>query len=221
MKYKYLSYALSDDMPVFGGRADMEIRAVRAISKGDSSNMYRFSMENHWGTHVDAPRHFFDNGKSIEDYPPSTWFFEAPQVINLSLKPSEVVKMGRWVKKINLLSDILIFKSGWSCCRNQKKYVYQNPGVAPEVGNYLRKNHRSLRAIGIDWISISPYTDRALGREAHRAFLSPEGKGRPLLIVEDMRLPLKLTGLKSVLVSPLIVSGTDSAVCTVLGAFHD
>ncbi|MDD5560608.1 MAG: cyclase family protein [Candidatus Omnitrophica bacterium] len=221
MKYRYLSYPVSQGMPVYGGKADLGIKAKRAISSGDNANVYKFSMESHWGTHIDAPRHFFDNGKCIEDYPCSEWVFTAPQVINTPLGPAEILRIGKWMKAINPLCDILIFRSGWSALRRHKKYVEQNPGIHPEVAVYLKKNCRNLRAIGIDWLSISSIKNRELGREAHRAFLDSKGQDRALLLVEDMRINLKLPVLRRVIISPIVVSGIDSAPCMVIGEFND
>ena len=221
MKYRYLSYSFSQGMPVYAGKANLAIKAKRSISGGDSTNVYRFTMESHWGTHIDAPRHFFNNGKCIDDYPCETWFFKAPQVIDIVLKPAEILNIGKWIKNINPLCDILIFRSGWSALRKHRKYVFKNPGIHPELAIYLRKNYHNLRAIGIDWLSISSIKNRELGREAHRAFLGSKGGGKPVLIVEDMRIASKLSGLRKIIISPIVVSGIDSAPCTVIGEFDD
>lgn len=221
MKYRYLSYPVSQGMPVYGGKAHLSIKVKRAISGGDTANVYKFSMESHWGTHIDAPRHFFNNGKCIDGCPCGTWFFTTPGVINIVLKPSEILRMGKWIKEINPLCDILLFKSGWSRFRNHRKYVYQNPGIHPEVAVYLRKKCHNLRAIGIDWLSIASIKNRELGREAHRTFLGSAGAGKPLFIVEDMRILPKLSGLRRLIISPIVISGIDSAPCTILGEFDD
>jgi len=221
MKYKYLSYSVSQGMPVYGGKANLDIKAKHSLVKGDTANVYKFSMESHWGTHIDAPRHFFNNGKCIEDYPCATWFFTKPQVINIVLKPAEILKIGKWIKNINPRSDILIFSSGWSGLRKHRKYIYQNPGIHPEVAVYLRKNYRNLRGIGIDWLSVSSFKNKELGRDAHRRFLGLSGAGKPLFIVEDMRILPKMSGLRRIIISPLVVLGIDSAPCTVIGEFND
>lgn len=219
MKYRFLSHPISHGMPVYGGKADLNIKAKRAISRGDAVNIYKFSMESHWGTHIDAPRHFFNNGKRIEDYLCGTWFFTVPEVVNIVLKPSEILNIGKWTKNINPLCDILIFKSGWSAFRKQGKYVYQNPGIHPDVAIYLRENYRNLKAIGIDWLSVSSIKNRELGRDAHRAFLGPKGAGKPLFIVEDMRITSGMFGLRRVMIFPMVISGIDSAPCTIAGEF--
>ena len=72
---------------------------------------------------------------------------------------------------------------------------------------------------GIDWISISPYQDRELGREAHRVFLDQKGRNNPVLLIEDMDLSCDLTKLRELWVLPLRVEKIDSAPCTVIGGF--
>ena len=197
------------------------IEPVKSIQGGDSANVFRMTLENHWGTHVDAPYHFFDDGRKIIDYPPEFWVFKSPQVIQVDLKPSEVLICGDWLNTITPGADILLFQSGWGNRRGEKIYSVENPGIHPDVGLYLRKNLPSIRAIGIDWISISPYQNRELGREAHRAFLDQKGKNNPVLLIEDKDLSGDLKGLTEVWASPLRVERVDSAPCTVIGGFSD
>lgn len=221
MRYEYLSHPIKEGMPVYGGKAELNLKIRRSVSRGEAANTYKFSMENHWGTHIDAPRHFFNKGACIEDYPCGAFFFTIPEVVDIVLKPSEILCVGKWLKKINPLCDILLFKSGWSRFRNHRKYVFQNPGIHPQVAVYLRKNFHYLRAIGIDWLSVSSFEDRELGRQAHRAFLNSKDEGKPLLLVEDMRMTPRISGLRKVILSPLMISGIDSAPCTIAGVFDD
>jgi arylformamidase len=219
MIYKYLSHFVSEGMPVYGGRARLGIKARRSITKGDTSNVYRLTLENHWGTHIDAPHHFFNSGDRIDEYGAQSWFFTKPEVVRVSLRLREVLCSGKWMKQISRSCDILLLRSGWSRFRKEEKYIYENPGIHPEVAIYLRQHFPRLRAIGIDWLSISSGSHKPLGRQAHRAFLDPSGAGNPLFIIEDMLLPSNLSGLRKIIAAPFIVAGIDSAPCTVLGEF--
>jgi len=96
----------------------------------------------------------------------------------------------------------------------------KGPGIDPSLGILLRKEYPSIRAIGFDWISLSSYTNRELGREAHRIFLDPRKEGNPILVIEDMFLPWNMENLKQVLVAPLRVDGIDSSPCTIIGIFE-
>lgn len=221
MTYKYLSYPLDSKIPVYGKTAAFEIKSIKAIGNGDTANVYALGMENHWGTHVDAPNHFFADGKKVSDYPAGFWLFKSPQVINLELSSGEILISGSWSEQIRLDTDLLLLKSGWGMRRSEEAYSMENPGIHPDVGRELRRKYPAIRALGIDWVSVSSYKNRELGREAHRALLGDYGVGEPPVIIEDMDLSCDMTGLKEVWVLPLRVCGFDSAPCTVVGVFGD
>jgi len=221
MKHVYLSYSMTSKNPVYGGVADIKPFQVKSISGGSSSNVYSVTMQNHWGTHVDAPNHFFENGLTVNDYPADFWFFKFPIVIRIDLKPGELLRCADWIESMKHGTDIVLFKSGWGKLRKTEKYGMDNPGMHPEVGFFLREKYPSVRAVGIDWVSISSFENRDAGREAHRAFLDPEGSNNPVLIIEDMDLSHDFKGLREVWVAPLRVEGIDSAPCTVMGLIDD
>lgn len=52
---------------VFPGDPSPQKNATLSISKGDVCNLTDFSMCAHNGTHVDAPFHFYDDGKKIDE----------------------------------------------------------------------------------------------------------------------------------------------------------
>ncbi|MBU1084344.1 MAG: cyclase family protein [Candidatus Omnitrophota bacterium] len=220
MRYKYLSYEIKESIPVYGKRAMVNMNPVRSIKDGDTANVYEFTMQNHWGTHVDAPRHFFDKGKGICDFPPDHWIFDNPQIVEVRLSPGEILTNNGWKDDIDPGTDILLFRSGWNNFRNEEKYFNNNPGIDPSVGTFIREKFTNIKAVGIDWISVSAYRKRDLGREAHRKFLNPEGINDPVLLVEDMDLsaPGILNGL---IVVPMRMDVFDSAPCTVIGRFDD
>ena len=222
MRFRYLSYSLESENPVYGGgSASLNLRKTKSIAFGDSANVCQFMIGGHIGTHVDSPNHFFEDGKKIADYPAEFWIFKTPGIIRVTLEPSEALKCGKWLDSIAPAADILLLQSGWSAMRGERKYGMENPGIDPEVAFYLRKRYPKLRAVGIDWISVSPYSDRTLGRKAHQAFLDPAGDNNPIAIIEDMDLSCDLKGLREVFVVPLRVRESDSTPCTIIGGFLD
>lgn len=221
MRYRYLSHLLKDVIPAYGGTSSLGVARTNSISSGGAANAYQFLMGSHWGTHIDAPNHFFENSRKIADYPAEFWIFRLPCVVKVSLAPSEVLSPGKWLESVDGSRDILLLQSGWTECRGKDIYTKENPGIHPDIGICLRKRFPKIRAIGIDWISASPYRDRPLGRQAHKAFLDPEGENEPILIIEDMDLSCKLENLSELLALPLRVDVIDSAPCTVIGGFRD
>ena len=50
---------------VFPGDPEPTVECIQSIEQGDSCNLTAFSMCAHNGTHVDAPSHFIEKGKTI------------------------------------------------------------------------------------------------------------------------------------------------------------
>ncbi len=66
-------YDISQEIPiceVYPGDPAPEIIPLKRIKEGGSSNLSAFSMCAHNGTHVDAPFHFYSDGKTIGEMPP-------------------------------------------------------------------------------------------------------------------------------------------------------
>jgi len=217
---KYLSYILEDKVPGYGNaNVDLEVNPRKSLKKGDSCNTYGFCMENHWGTHVDAPAHFFPQAKKVSDYSPENWIFKKPCVVELAPDKGHIISVDELRGKADGTCDILLIKTGFYRLRGEEVYSFDNPVVSPEVGLWLRAEMPSVRAIGFDFISIGSCGKRDLARETHRAFLDPEAEGNPVLIIEDMDLSEDLSGLAAVFVAPLMIKRLDSAPCTVFGLF--
>lgn len=217
----FLSYTLTKDSPGYAGQGQIAITKEKSIERGDSSASFSITMSNHFGTHVDCPAHFFEQGLKVAEVKADSWRFQSPQVINVKLKLGELMSVDSIKNKIKKNTDLLLLKSNWSKIREEKKYSVANPGIDSSVGHFLRSKYPKVRAIGFDWISLSSYLNRPEGREAHRAFLDPNGKGHPIMIVEDMDLRKVTSQLKEVFVFPLRIEGIDSAPCTVVGKFSD
>jgi arylformamidase len=221
-EFRYLSHSLGQVVPAYGcENAELTLRQMKSVRDGDSCNTFWLGLENHFGTHVDAPAHFYDDGMTIAEYPPEAWLCHHPCVVRLELKENALIGIDILAGHIRETTDIVLIQSGFQRFRGMRKYSYNNPGLKPEVGSWLRREYPLVRMVGFDFVSLAAFQHRDLGREAHRAFLDPQGGGTPILLIEDMDLSCGLDGLESVLVVPLRVAGLDSAPCTVIGVFND
>ena len=54
---------------VFPGDPHPEVKRINSIESGDTCNLTSFEMCAHNGTHVDAPFHFINEGKTVEKMP--------------------------------------------------------------------------------------------------------------------------------------------------------
>jgi len=117
--------------------------------------------------------------------------------------------------------DILLLKTGFWRWRYRNKGIYrlENPGVSPEVADYIRSKFENIRCVGIDSISVSSYANRGLGRKTHQIFLKDnEYRGDPVFLLEDLNLSSRyLDRLKTIFICPLMIENIDSAPCTVIG----
>ena len=219
----FLSYPLSESTPAYGGAKEtIKIKSTHCICDGASNNSGRWSFPNHSGTHIDAPRHFDDTGKTVSDYPASFWFFDKVSLVDLSLVS------GRWITwddvkdQIAEDAEIALIKTGFCDRRNDDVYWSANPGISEALGHSLRQHCPNLRMIGFDFISVSRWEDRMGGRLAHHALLDTVGEGSPILPIEDM--DLTAVGPNNVpdrlIVAPMVVQDADGGPATVIAEFH-
>jgi kynurenine formamidase len=213
-KYIYLSYFLDDQTPLYGGSKGIQIKPERSIIAGDTANTKNISFNNHSGTHIDFPNHFFQDGFTSEIYKPSFWIFCRPYLLIKEAIADQIITLSdEEIASIPSETDFLIVKTGFGKHRGEDTYWKNNPGFAPEVADNLRRNFQNLRAIGMDFISLTPYQNRDLGRIAHKAFL---GGTKPILLVEDMDVRNLNSQPKSIFCAPLLLKGVDGSPVNII-----
>lgn len=208
-----LSHVLSPRTPAYGGGAGFSVKPVRAMDRGDLSNAVNLSFSNHLGSHVDAPRHFVVDGKTVDGYAIEDWIFSKPYLVDIRAGEGEILDVSRFKAALEGCSDadLLLVRTGFEGVREQKEYWTSSPAFAPELAHYLKERLPSLAAIGMDCISISSYQYRDLGRLAHKSFL-----GAGLRIFEDLALTdvQAKDELKLIIALPLMFDNADGAPCT-------
>jgi len=212
----FLSHVLSKATPGFGGQSAFESETVNSICSGKSSNSSKWTLSNHIGTHVDAPYHFSDAGETVDGFDAGFWVFQAPCVLDIRVGDAELIEPKDWESLVSTNCDLLLLRTGFQKYRPDRKYWESNPGLSPEVGKWLREKRPSIRAIGFDFLSVTSFQHREIGRESHRALLDPARSGKPVLAIEDMDLSAIGKVLNRVWVAPLRVAHADGAPVTVL-----
>lgn len=218
----FLSHILNQKTPTYGNRNLFQLEKKSDISKGDVANDSFMQTTVHIGTHLDLPYHFYTEGKTIEDFDADFWFFSNPVYVEILPRKSiifeELIEVLEKTDKPEC--DLLIVKTGICHQREQDVFWENNYGFHPELYDYFIKKYPNLRVFGFDSISVSGFSERAIGREAHKKFLNPK---RPILLLEDMNLChlSSTSSFKKVIVSPLRIEGCDGVPCTVFGEFND
>ena len=159
-------------------------------------------MSSHTGTHIDAPYHFSQNGKRINEIPVETFVTDALLLrLNKHTKEhimkDDIVNLDRKTRIDK--GKAVILSTGWEEHSNRNDYLIGNPGLSKEAAEYLIAKKVSI--VGIDSANIDHPDADDFG--AHKVLLQ---KG--VLIVENLCnlkkikqtrfklivLPLKLEG---------------------------
>jgi kynurenine formamidase len=212
-----LSHTYSNTTPSYGNRDMFKVTANSSISSGGTANSSCWIFtNNHIGTHIDVPYHFDINGAKVTDIPPSEWLFNNVAMVDVPCNEAKLID----VADIEFFSldpniEMLLIRTIYEKYRDTDKYWKDNPGLSPDVADYLRKKFPKLRCIGFDFISITSWKHRLLGRESHKAFLMPENNAMPIMAIEDMSLK-KLNGkIDWIIVAPILVEDGNGAPVTV------
>lgn len=210
-----LSHELTPDGPFYGGYDSFQREFALQIKNGDGCNQQSWSMNNHVGTHVDCPRHFSLDGKQVWDYKPNEWLFDNVLLLELDIEKEEIISLDKFRKdfeEIPTSVNALLIKTNFEEFRGQKEYWNNNPGLSPELGEWIRKEKPNLKIIGFDFISITSYQNRSLGRIAHKAFLAPTENSEGLRVIEDMKLSELKSSPNKLIVSPMMIQADGSPV---------
>lgn len=209
----FLSHPLSINTPLYGGVGKISAEPLKSIQAGDSCNSFLLSFPNHSSTHVDCPKHFIANGKQILDFTAKDWIFINPGFLEFPSTKNQIIDFNPCDFTLGTAADqldFLIIKTRFETYRGQEEYWKNGPGISHKLANRLKTYFPNLRGIGIDFISVSSFSDRTEGRLAHFALLSQD-----ILIVEDMKLSSLFQAPTKLVVSPLLFENLDGAPVTV------
>ncbi len=219
-----LSHILSEDDPPFPDSPTMRIKPFARIENGDACNTSVIEIFNHFGTHMDAPKHFFNEGFSIAELPVDFFIFHKPLILDIPLAAEQLLTkemIAPFESEIRKC-DFLCIRSGFAVKRNSDTLVYSSrgPGLSASLCKYFMDEFRNIKCIGIDWISVTSYPHLEDGILAHR-YLMGSFHDRYITVIEELNLEkVYKRGIGKVIALPLFVKGSDSAPVTVI-AFED
>ena len=174
---------------------------VSSISDGASCNLSSLTLSAHSGTHIDAPAHFLEKGKTIDLYSPENFVLPA-HVINVedveSIKPDilDGLKMER--------GDALLFKTINSTSGLSRSGLFSEKFVYMSEEAALMCVDLGVGLVGIDYISIDRYKDDKA--PVHHKLLK-EG----ILILEGINLSDVPSGDYTLLCPPLKMKGAEAS----------
>jgi arylformamidase len=200
-----LSHPLRHGQPSFPGDPELRIEACATIASG-GCNLTRVSMGSHQGTHLDAPRHFFDDGPAVDELPLAAFYGPATLVdlaAGAALEPDTPITVEMLQQHADAFEPAakVIYRTGWDRQFGRAEFFEHYPWLTVEAARWIAR--RRIGLLGMD--TPTPGRDAAA---CHRALLQ---KGTEIVIVEGLanldRVPARFTFIGF----PLKLAGRDGS----------
>lgn len=195
-----ISVPLTSGMAHWPGEPAPNFELISSIQNGDAANVTFCRMVAHTGTHMDAPRHFLADGRTVDTFPFEVGIGKA-RVIEV---PNADVVTDKELegKGIQAGERVLIktrnSKLNWTTMDFQENYV----GLDSSAARFLVKTGVVL--VGVDYLSVGTF--HGDNPETHKTLL-----GAGLWIVEGLALASIRPGIYDLICLPLRIEGCDGS----------
>ncbi len=204
MKLIDVSVPLDARLPTYPHNTPFSLEPVKRMARGDSSNVSTLHMSAHAGTHVDAPRHFFDEGCGTEALPLDL-LVGRTRVIEVASRTGIAAED---LDAIDFSDDIRVLikthnSTFWGSPVFHEDYV----GVTESGAKHLVEH--GIKVVGVDYLSIEQFKN--VGKPAHHVLL-----GAGTIVIEGLDLRDVEPGVYDMFCLPLRVVGSDGAPARVV-----
>jgi arylformamidase len=197
-----ISLTISPTLPTWPGDPGLELEQFESMDKGADANVTRISSSVHLGTHVDAPHHFLNVGRTVE-------------VLSLEVLtgPCYVVQFPDGVESITAdvldrveitpgLKRVLFGTSNSHFWANgEKEFQTDFVALSEDGAEWLVKH--GIELVGVDYLSVAPYGDST---PTHKVLLEAG-----VVVVEGLNLANVVRGFYDLYCLPLKIEGSDGA----------
>ena len=167
-----LSLLIKEGMQTFNAPWHPKVK-IKQLSTHEKNyrETRKIEIGTHTGTHIDAPKHFIKNGKSIDKIKLNQIVGEAT-IINFSnLSNLHKITKIELIKKINNKKiDRLIVRFDWDKKYNTRSYYTKHPYFSEEACKWLANN--GCKILGID----TPQPDNPINNSGIKSKLAPNHK---------------------------------------------
>jgi kynurenine formamidase len=194
-----LTMPLDEGTPTYPDDPDTEVKDTATVDD-DGYAVKRLAFGSHVGTHIDAPAHMIEGGRTLDDYPPESFVGEA---VVVDVRGQEVIQTD--LSCLAEDTEILLFRTGHSEGYGQR-YHDGFPVVSEETANEVVGSEIGI--LGID----SPSPDEP-PYPVHEMLLS-----NGVLLLENLTNLGAVTGESfRCCALPLKIVDGDGAPCRVAG----
>lgn len=203
--WKDVSVPLRDGMIHWPGDPECHIKRVVSMDDGAVCNLTHLSLSAHTGTHMDAPRHFVADGKTMEQMPLEAVIGRC-RVFEMECEDQITADD---LKQLKLMpGQRVLFKTrnstrSWGMQEFDKHFV----SIRQDAAAYLVE--QKVMTVGVDYLSIGGYEKD--GVETHQIML-----GAGMWVIEGLNLADIKPGYYELICLPLKIEGADGAPCRVV-----
>ena len=195
-----ISVALRNGMVHWPDNPPVLIERTLDIELGDVANVSKLSMGAHTGTHMDAPLHFFQNGRGIHTMPLSVGMGKARVI---EIRDPESIKTEELRPHRIQRGERILFKTRNSPrCWQTDDFVEDFVYISQEAARYLAS--QQVQVVGIDYLSVGGFTKD--GVETHHALLEAG-----IWLIEGLNLSEVEPGTYELICLPLKIIDADGA----------
>ena len=199
-----VSVPLDAELPTYPHNTPFSLEPIKRIARGDSSNVSTLHMSAHTGTHVDAPRHFFDAGAGTESLALELLMGRA-RVIEIDSRAGIAAED---LAPIDLSDDIrVLIKTHNSRLWGSPEFHQDYVGVTDSGAKYLVEH--GIKVVGVDYLSVEKFHNP--GAPAHHVLL-----GAGTIVIEGLNLRDVEPGHYEMFCLPLRIVGSDGAPARVV-----
>ena len=200
-----VSVLLRPGLPTYPGNQPFELEPVKRIARGDSSNVSKLVMGTHSGTHVDAPKHFFDDKPGVDSLPLDLLIGRA-RVIDVPVRGGITEQH---LAQAGLREDLrVLLRTPNSALWNTHDGFHEDYTYLSDSGaRYLVE--QGVKVVGVDYLSVEQF--HKPGAPAHHALL-----GAGVVIIEALDLSEADPGAYEMYCLPLRIEGADGAPARVV-----
>jgi len=195
-----VSVPVRNGMVQWPGDPSFNIQRVLDQKKGDTCTVSQISLGVHTGTHMDAPLHFIEDARTIDQMP-----------LDATVGPARVVQIRdrKSIGREELMeheietNERVLFKTAnsdnlWSTDAFNENFIF----IAHDGAEYLAE--RGVRAVGVDYLSVGGFKQDAV--ETHRALL-----GAGIWVIEGLNLSGVEPGAYELICLPLKLMEAEGA----------
>lgn len=220
-----LSHVLDPKGLAWPGEPVLQVKQCTDVTDDCPFCSFKSTLPNHFGTHMDSPRHFVKNGLKIQDLPLD--YFWHKNVILLDIPKGDAEGIYDYDLKpyedILKTATLVLIRTNYEKYKtsDEKRYVSEGPYIAPSAGKYLTEKLDNVKTIGFDFLSVGSPSDKCKAGEDSKAChqnLLGYFTGKFKTAIEDMHLSElpSNANIKQAVVAPLLINNLDSSQVTVL-----